>query len=147
MMELQIRQYKNQDLNAVLSTWESASRLAHPFMSDSFIAQALIDIVDIYIPKTETWVAELKGEVIGFISLMGNAIGALFLQPAHHGQGIGKALMDKAQALHGDLEVEVFKENAIGRKFYDRYGFLPSQESYHEPTGQWALTMTFTANK
>jgi len=69
-------------------------------------------------PNTDTWVAELEGEVKGFIALMGNEVGAIFLQSECHGQGLGKALMDKAQKLHGDLEVEVFKENTIGRKFY-----------------------------
>lgn len=55
--------------------------------------------------------------------------------------------MDKAQSLHGDLEVEVFKENSIGRKFYARYGFEYLEEKLHEPTGQQVLRLKFTANK
>ena len=54
--------------------------------------------------------------------------------------------MDKAQEIHGDLEVEVFKENAIGRKFYSRYGFEPLEEKMHEPTGQQVLRLKFTAS-
>ena len=34
---VQIRQYKDSDLDAVLSSWEIATRLAHPFMTDEFI--------------------------------------------------------------------------------------------------------------
>ena len=81
-------------------------------MTDEFIAQERKNIAEIYMPNTDTWVAELDGEVKGFIALMGNEVGAIFLQPVCHGRGIGKALMDKAQALHGDLEVEVFKAKA-----------------------------------
>jgi hypothetical protein len=47
--------------------------------------------------------------------------------------------------IHGDLEVEVFKENAIGRKFYSRYGFSLVEEKLHEPTGQQILRLKFTA--
>lgn len=55
--------------------------------------------------------------------------------------------MDKAQELRSDLEVEVFKENSIGRKFYSRYGFEHLEEKFHEPTGQQVLRLQFTANK
>jgi len=146
-MKSKIRQYKKQDLDAVLLTWESATRLAHPFMTDEFIVQERINVAEIYMPNTDTWVIEINDRVEGFIALMGNEVGAIFLQPDCHGKGIGKALMDKAQELHGDLEVEVFKENSIGRKFYDRYGFVLLEDSFHEPTGQQVLRMKFTANK
>jgi putative acetyltransferase len=142
---MQIRQYKNSDLDAVLSSWEAATRLAHPFMTDAFITQERINITEIYMPNTDTWVAESDGQVKGFIALMGNEVGAIFLQPEYHGQGLGKALMDKAQALHGDLEVEVFKENSIGRKFYSKYGFEYMEEKLHEPTGQQVLRLKFSA--
>ncbi|MDM5147765.1 GNAT family N-acetyltransferase [Candidatus Persebacteraceae bacterium Df01] len=144
---MEIRQYRESDLDSVLESWEVATRLAHEFMTDEFIAQERKNVAEMYIPNTDTWVAELDGEVKGFISLMSNEIGAIFLQPNYHGKGIGKALMDKAQFLHGDLEVEVFKENAIGRNFYSKYGFEYLEEKHHEPTGQQLLRLKFTANK
>ena len=146
-MKAHIRQYKVSDLEGVLNSWELATRLAHPFMADEFIAQERINVAEIYMPNTDTWVAELGGEVKGFIALMGNEVGAIFLQPNCHGQGIGKALMDKAQVIHGDLEVEVFKVNIIGRSFYSKYGFEQLEEKFHEPTGQQVLCLKFTANK
>jgi putative acetyltransferase len=144
---MQIRQYKDSDLDAVLSSWERATRLAHPFMTDEFISQERKNVAEMYLPNTDTWVIELDEEVKGFIALMGNEVGAIFLQPECHGKGAGKALMDKAQELHGDLEVEVFRENTIGRKFYSRYGFEHLEEKLHEPTGQQVLRLKFTANK
>ena len=141
-----ILHYKESDLDEVLSSWETATRLAHPFMTDDFIAQERKNVAEIYIPNTDTWVAEMNGEVKGFIALMGNEVGAIFLQPDCHGKGIGRALMDKAQALHGVLEVEVFKENAIGRKFYSKYGFRLLEEKFHEPTGQSVLRLKFTVD-
>ena len=144
---MKIRQYENSDLEAVLSSWERATRLAHPFMTDEFIAQERINTAEIYLPNTDTWVIDTDDHVVGFIALMGNEVGAIFLQPEYHGQGAGKALMDKAQEIHGDLEVEVFKENHMGRKFYSQYGFNQLEEKLHEPTGQQILRLRFTANK
>ncbi|MEP4890703.1 MAG: GNAT family N-acetyltransferase [Aliiglaciecola sp.] len=74
-------------------------------------------------------------------------LGAIFLQPYCHGQGIGKALMDKAQEIHGNLEVEVFKVNNMGRNFYSKYGCEKLKEKIHEQTGQKVLRLKFTANK
>ena len=144
---MKIRQYSDSDLESVLSSWEVATRLAHPFMTDEFIAQERKNVTEIYMPNTETWVVEIEGNVEGFIALMGNEVGAIFLQPKFHGKGIGKALMDKAQEIHGNLEVEVFKENPIGRKFYSQYGFVLVEEKFHEPTGQQVLRLQYIANK
>lgn len=144
---MHIRQYRDSDLAAVLESWELATRLAHPFMTDDFIAQERINTTEIYLPNTDTWVAEIDGEVKGFVALMGNEVGAIFLQPSCHGKGVGKALMDKAQELHGDLEVEVFKENSLGRRFYSAYGFEYLEEKVHEPTGQQVLRLRFAAKK
>ena len=142
---MNIRQYNTSDLEAVLSSWEAATRLAHPFMTEDFLAQQRKDIAEIYMPNTDTWVAELDGKVVGFVALMGNETGAMFLQPNYHGKGIGKALMDKANELYSSLELEVFKANTIGRKFYARYGFELLEEKHHEPTGQPLLRLRFVA--
>jgi putative acetyltransferase len=142
-----IRHYKERDLKGVLSAWENGSRLAHPFLTDDFMEIERERIPHGYMPTADTWVAESDGEVIGFIALLGNEVGAIFVQPAHHGQGVGRALMDKARELHGDLEVEVFAANSIGRKFYARYGFEPSDEKIHVETGYVLLRLKFTACK
>ncbi|MFT2110103.1 GNAT family N-acetyltransferase [Marinomonas sp. 2405UD68-3] len=142
-MHLIIRQYEKADLENVLNSWEVATRLAHSFMTDGFIAQERLNVENRYLPNTDTWVAEIDGKVEGFIALMGNEVGAVFLQPELHGKGIGKALMNKAQSLHDELEVEVFKVNAIGTAFYAKYGFERLSESIHAPTGQQVLRLKF----
>ena len=144
-MNITIRQYNPADLNAVLDSWEVATRFAHPFMTEVFIAQERNNTAEMYLPNTETWVAEINGKVKGFIALMGNEVGALFLQPSLHGMGIGRLLMDKARELHGDLEVDVFKKNTVGRHFYSKYGFEYFEETLHEPTGQNVIRLKYKA--
>jgi putative acetyltransferase len=142
-----IRQYEDSDLNDVLSSWENASRLAHPFLTSEFLDLERHNIPKVYLPNADTWVAEHNGEVIGFIALIGNEVGAIFVQPEYHGTGVGRALMDKAQALRGDLEVEVFEANSIGRRFYANYGFEPLSKKVHAETGNVLLRLKFSANK
>lgn len=89
---------------------------------------------------------EVDSRVVGFISLMGNEVGGLFLHPQYHGKKLGKLMMDKAQSLHGDLEVEVFKKNHIGRRFYEQYGFNLVEEKIHEQTGEQVLRLKFAVN-
>ena len=119
-MPRSVHPYTDDDLPAVLSAWENASRLAHPFLTDDFMAAERQAIADVYMPQSDTWVLQQDGGVIGFISLIGNEVGALFVQPDHHGTGAGRALMDKAKSLHETLEVQVFAANSIGRRFYDK---------------------------
>ena len=140
-----LRPYRDDDLEAALLAWESASRLAHPFLTEAFLAQERKDIGELYMPNSDTWVVEVDAHVVGFISMHGNEVGGLFLQPEYHGRKLGKLMMDKAQELHGDLELEVFEKNVIGRRFYDQYGFEPMERKYHEPTGEVMLRLKFTA--
>ena len=143
MVNKSVRKYEERDLTAVIATWEDASKLSHPFLSHAFIEQERHDIEHVYLPNTETWVYESEGQVVGFIALIDNEVGAIFVQPALHGKGIGRQLMDKAQAIHGILEVDVFEENLIGRRFYEKYGFEYVSKNAHEATGQNMLRLRF----
>ncbi|WP_299488316.1 GNAT family N-acetyltransferase [Acaryochloris sp. IP29b_bin.137] len=146
-IQFTIRPYQGSDLHDVMSVWENASKIAHPFLTEEFLSQERYNIPNVYLPNADTWVTDHEGKVVGFIALLGNEVGAIFVQPEYHGVGLGWALMNKAQALHGDLEVEVFKENSIGQAFYARYGFEPVLEKHHEPTGQQVLRLKFIAAK
>ena len=42
-----------------------------------------------------------------------------------------------------ELEVEVFKDNKIGRAFYDRYGFKFVHEYIHEETNRAVWRMKY----
>ena len=145
-MHQAIRQYTDRDLEDLLSSWENASKLAHPFLINDLLESTRKNIPVVLLPKADTWVYEQEGIVVGFISLIGNEVAALFVQPAFHGTGTGRALVDKARELHSDLEVEVFEVNSIGLQFYLKYGFVPLLEKNHEITNKKVIRLRFTAN-
>lgn len=133
-----IRPYQSQDIDALIAIWEKANALAHPFLTKTFVAQVASDMRTLYLPNAETWIADKDGAAIGFIALLGNEIGGLFVDPSYIGKGYGRALVDHAFSLKGPLRVEVFRDNAVARPFYERYGFIFEEEYLHEPSG--ALT-------
>ncbi len=139
-----IRRFVKEDTYAVVATWRSASALAHPFLTQAFIDREAENVRNVYLALAETWVTEIDGEVVGFIALIEDVVGGLFLDPAYHGKGYGRAMLDKAVAERGALQVEVFKENGSARRFYAAYGFQGSEEFTHELSGQRTIRMTFT---
>ena len=139
-----IRAYQEKDIDQLLEVWYQASSLAHPFLTEDFLAKEKKNIREIYIPNTKTWVFIKEEKLEGFISMIGNEVGAIFVNPAKHGQGMGYQLMNHVKQFYHALEVEVFKENKIGRTFYDKYGFQILEEKMNEETGQLLLRMKYS---
>lgn len=138
-----IRKYRVPDCDAIVNIYTAASRLATPFLSDAFIRQECENIRTIWLNQAETWVFETGDVAVGFISLIGHEVGAIFVHPDHQGNGIGRALMDYAASLRNELVLDVFKDNEIGRRFYDRYGFQFEYEHFHEPSGCRQIRLSY----
>lgn len=136
-----IRKYVTADLAEVLEVWYDASLIAHPFLSSDFFHHEREEISEKHLPNAETWVFEEAGRVVGFIALMGNEVGGIFVSPRRQGHAIGRALMDHAVASRKHLVLDVFEANQIGRAFYDAYGFEVVERKVHEETGQPVLRM------
>ncbi len=139
-----IRRYQPADLERVVVAWETASAVGHPFLSVEFLATERRLLREVYMPNGETYVLEHDGEVIGFLSMNGNEVAGLFVEAAQHGTGAGRALMDHAKSLHDDLVVEVFQANSVGRRFYEKAGFVYASEYFHDETEHVMLRMTYT---
>jgi putative acetyltransferase len=138
-----IRPYNEKDADAVIAVWRAASELAHSFLPEDFMDEAEQQIRETYLPMAETWVYVLDGEVVGFIGLLDNFIGGLFVDPMHHGKGIGCALVDKGVEEKGALVVDVFVDNLIGRGFYAAYGFTGNKQMTDPNSGFPLLRLTY----
>lgn len=139
-----IRPYADDDLEAVLTVWYEASKIAHSFLPAEFFDLEREEIAARWLPIAETIVFEVDQSVEGFLALIGNEVGAIFVHPEAQGRGIGRALMDAACSRRALLELSVFEANALGRRFYDRYGFEQVGRETDDRTGQAELRLRLT---
>jgi putative acetyltransferase len=51
-------------------------------------------------------------------------------------------MVDHVVDLKGPLRVEAFKDNKVGRPFYERYGFEYVEEYFHEQSGEITVKMS-----
>jgi putative acetyltransferase len=140
-----IRTYRDTDLDDVVTIWYEASKIAHSFISEETLAVHKDAVIHTYIPMAKTWVAEEYGTIVGFISLLENMVGGLFVSPKSQGKGYGTQLIEYARTIRGNLLVEVYKENLKARKFYEKCGFVLIGERLDENTGFPLLTMSLDA--
>ena len=140
-----IRPCTDVDVDELLDVWFRASLLAHYFLPADFFEAERARITDRWLPIADTSVYVNDGRVVGFLSLIGNYVGAIFVDPNLHGGGIGRALMDHARALHPVLELDVFEANAVGRRFYDAYGFEFVDRHMNDVAGQPELRLRLSS--
>lgn len=136
-----IRRYREADQDQVLKIWFRESVDAHSFIPAKFWGDHMEDLKQKYLPESETFVAERDGQILGFVSLVGNYVGALFIDKKHQGQGVGKALITFAHKTKGSLFVDVYKENGSALGFYEKYGFQARREKIQPETGHVVITM------
>ena len=141
-----IRKYRAEDTEALISIWDNAEALAHPFLSPEVRDQVRRDMRSLYLPNAETWVLVDEGVPVGFIAMIGKEIGGLFLDPSQHGKGKGREMVDHVVAIKGPLTVEVFKDNKIGLPFYERYGFVVTGEGMFEASGDETFKMAMSSS-
>lgn len=118
-----IRAYRAADIEDLSAIWFEASKAAHAFVGEARLREQRVLIETVYLPKAETWVATRDGAPAGFISLLDNFIGGLFVSPRHQGVGIGRLLISHALQLKGQLHLEVYTANAQAYSFYENLGF------------------------
>lgn len=130
-----IRHYRETELEEIVNIWYEASIIAHPFIPASFWAFQRRAMKEKYLPLAENLVFEEEGKIMGFISLVGERVCALFVAPEKQNQGIGRTLLEYAKALKGSLSLKVYKENKNALAFYEKRGFVVKGEEIDEYTG------------
>lgn len=131
-----IRPYKDSDLAEVLLVWDRATALGHAFLPAAFLEQERRQVADAWLEVAETSVWESGGRVVGFISMLGDEIGGLFVDPAFGRRGIGRQLIDHARVGRDTLTVRVFAANQVGRAFYAGCGFVTVGQAVHEESSE-----------
>ncbi|AGA68224.1 putative P-loop ATPase fused to an acetyltransferase [Desulfitobacterium dichloroeliminans LMG P-21439] len=137
-----IRKFKHPDTEEIIEIWYNVSVVAHSFIPKEMWESHKDELRNKYLPIAETWVAEENGNLIGFISLLGNYIGALFITPKEQGKGVGTKLIEQARREKGHLNVGVYSKNIDAGRFYKKNGFAYLSEEVQPETGEVIINMT-----
>jgi putative acetyltransferase len=139
MMQTQedITEITAEDLPRVVEVWEASVRATHHFLTEADI-QYIKSLVGDDLAQVETLlgVRDGDGQVIGFIGVEGDEVGALFIHPAWRGQGIGRRLFTYAVETLGATKVDVNEQNDQAVGFYRRMGFEVVGRSAMDGLGQ-----------
>lgn len=135
---MHIRQAIPTDREVLLDIWLRSVQATHTFVSEEDI-QSFIPLVQDYLASSEPelWVLfSDSGAIMGFMGMAGSKIDALFLAPEFHRQGGGRRLVQHAQALRGQLTVDVNEQNRMACSFYEACGFVVEGRSELDDTGR-----------
>jgi putative acetyltransferase len=135
---MNIRSALPSDQQVLFEVWLRAVRATHTFLSEEDI-EFFLPLVRDYLasPQLELWVLCSDSTTpIGFMGMSGNKMDALFLAPEFHRRGGGRRLVQHAQALKGELTVDVNEQNPSARRFYEACGFVVEGRSELDGTGR-----------
>ena len=97
-------------------------------------------MADEVVGRTDMWVAEVDGTIVGLMVLDHGRGGAgwiehLYLDPAWMGRGLGERFVELAkERCRRGLQLWTFQVNEPARRFYERHGFVA--EELHRRRGQ-----------
>ncbi len=130
-----IRAYEQADADEVIRVWLASTIPGQSFLPEEHWRAEEREVREELMPVAETWVVEEAGELVAFMSLLGNMIGGLFTHPDHQGKGHGRALVEHARERHAPLLVEVFEVNHAAMGFYRNRGFAEHERRRDEASG------------
>lgn len=120
---IRIRKSTEADGTRVLDIWRGAVDATHHFLSDDD-RRAIETEVVAFLPGAPLDLAvDDDDRAIAFMLLDGSHMEALFVDPAHHGAGVGRLLVEEAIRRHPDLSTDVNEQNEAAAGFYERLGF------------------------
>ncbi|WP_142849594.1 acetyltransferase [Telmatospirillum sp. J64-1] len=123
MTTFTLRESSPDDTDELFRIWLAAVRATHDFVAEEDISFYAQMVRAHYLPNNRFTLAESDRRILGFIGLSGHKILSLFVDPAWHGRGVGRRLIDEARRHHPTLLVDVNEQNHRARAFYARLGF------------------------
>lgn len=114
-----------------------AVRATHGFLSLEDFETISAIVLEKYLPSARLWVAVDDQDVpVAFLGADGANLDSLFVDPAHHGEGLGRALIEHAFAPGCSVHVDVNEANLQARAFYERMGFVECGRSETDDAGR-----------
>ena len=134
---VRIRRSRPNEAGRLFEIWRDAVEATHHFLPADEAEAIAASVRDEYLPGAELWVAEDgKGRALALMGMTGNSVDSLFVDPACHGRGVGRALVGHAREAAGRLKVDVNEQNPGALAFYRRLGFRVEGRSETDSEGR-----------
>jgi putative acetyltransferase len=125
------------DLDRLYDVWFESVVATHDFLEKSDLNDISVQVRDHYLPNSSLLVAvDNRDQVVGFMGMNGHEVESLFLDPACHRRGLGRAFIEQALAQSTHLEVGVNAQNSKAVAFYEAVGFAPFASSPTDDDGR-----------
>ena len=119
------------DMPTIADLWHAGWHDAHPgHVPDELTASRTLAEFHHRVPDRtgDTTVAEVDGELAGFVMVVGDEVEQVYVGAAHRGSGVAEVLLDEAvrqvaAAGHDRAWLAVVEGNARARRFYERRGW------------------------
>ena len=124
MSDLHITPVSTEEYPRLLDIWEAAVRATHHFLREEDIAEFRPIVIEQAFPAVKLACARTDaGDIIGFVGTADGKVEMIFIDPVHHGRGIGRSLMAHAIEHERATDVDVNEQNPDALAFYQRLGF------------------------
>ena len=134
---MKLRTSTSADTDILFDIWHRAVLATHDFVSKADLDIFTRVVREDYLPSVELLVAvDASDRPLGFMGMTDANIDSLFIDPDRHGQGLGRMLVESAQARFAGLTVDVNEQNEQAVGFYRRLGFRVLSRSPVDDTGK-----------
>ncbi|WP_437918502.1 N-acetyltransferase [Sphingobacterium sp. LRF_L2] len=141
MNEINIRQANKSDYRGLAKIWLQASIVAHDFIAEKYWHLNQEAMETDYLPQSTVYIAEGVKTAYGFVALLDTHIAAIFVKPEYQGRGIGRLLIKHVMKSHKKLSLNVFQKNFKSIEFYQKLGFVVTDESIDDKVNESEFIM------
>ena len=118
-----LRKMKIDDLDPVVQIWLESNRQAHSFIETDYWEKNKEEVRKM-LPHSLIQVAEIEGNIVGFIGMNETKIEGLFVNYNFQSRGIGHSLIEWAKTRNEVLTLNVYQKNQRALRFYLKEGFV-----------------------
>ena len=135
-----LRTMRTDDLDYVVKIWLESNIQAHSFIESDYWKENKEEVRKM-LPHSLIQVAEIDGNIVGFIGMNETRIEGLFVSSDFQSRGIGHSLIEWAKTGNEELTLSVYQKNQRALQFYLKEGFVIGELLMDQKTGEIELLM------